>query len=283
MAVAEDGHVVDHVQVAASLGGQHVFAPAALDARRIVVVVLLHGGEGLRAPAPERLAVAARRGHGLEADQRSGIGDQAQPARGVLRAHEVGHRHVGPAQPLDPHMAVGCPQRRAGCHGLTGPHRVVDAQRAAHLDGARAPVRMTVSAVAASITPSHGAFRATGAAGHRSTPVPMVDRRNRAQRRRAAHPGLAEGGDDRGRPGGDRLGGQIRLTGRVEPRPGVHRVGLERQVEARDGPRVQAQQRRVGGDRVRRVRDTERVADQRGHHLRRHRRGPLEDPPFEVR
>jgi len=47
VAVAEDGHVVEHVEVAAGLSVDQVLAPAALHARRCLVVVLLDGGEGV--------------------------------------------------------------------------------------------------------------------------------------------------------------------------------------------------------------------------------------------
>ena len=107
MAVAEDGDVVDHVQIAAPVGGQHVLAPAAFDAGRVVVVVLLDGGERVRTAAPQLLAVVGRRRCRLQAEQRAGIGDQAQPARRVLRRDEVGHRRIGLAAPLHPHVPLG--------------------------------------------------------------------------------------------------------------------------------------------------------------------------------
>ena len=92
MAVAEDRDVVDHVEVAAGVVGQHVLAPAALDAGRVEVVVLLDGGERVRPAAPQRLAVVGRRARRRQAEQHAGVVDQAQPARGVFGPDEVGDR-----------------------------------------------------------------------------------------------------------------------------------------------------------------------------------------------
>ena len=219
-----------------------MFAPAALDARRIVVVVLLHGGE--RTPRASARAPRCRRStrHGLEADQRSGIGGQAQPARRGTPGARSGTVTSG-LQPLDPHVAVGGPQCRARCHGLTGPPRVVDAQRAAHLDGARG--------AGGDDGVRGGGFDHAlprGGQGHRCG-GPQVDAgadggkpRNRAQRRQAARRGWPKGGDDRSRPAA------IASAARFASHAGsttsrVHRIGLERRVEARDDPQVQAQQR----------------------------------------
>ncbi|MCY1249234.1 hypothetical protein D9M72_627500 [compost metagenome] len=49
--VAEDGHVVDHVEIAAALDIEEIFLPAALDLRRVLVVVLLRLGEVLLSSA----------------------------------------------------------------------------------------------------------------------------------------------------------------------------------------------------------------------------------------
>ena len=57
--VADGGHIVDHVDIGLAAGVDEVMAPAALDERRMRVVVLLHAGEG-RVTAP-RAAHPGRR------------------------------------------------------------------------------------------------------------------------------------------------------------------------------------------------------------------------------
>ena len=60
VAVADHGDVVHHVEIDAAVGADQVFPPAAFDAGRVLVVVLLNFGERARSPPAQSGAVLGK-------------------------------------------------------------------------------------------------------------------------------------------------------------------------------------------------------------------------------
>ena len=92
VAVAEHGHVVDHVQVRPPVGVEQAVAPAPHDLRWVAVVQLLCGGHRLPAQVEQPVALGRRPGR-VDADQRRGI--RAQPEPGIAQRRRRPPRQLG--------------------------------------------------------------------------------------------------------------------------------------------------------------------------------------------
>ena len=291
MAVPEHGHVVDHVEIAAAVGVEHVLAPAPFDPGRVGVVVLLHAGERAFPPPPQGGTViggtvigggvvgGAVIGGGVQQDR--GVADEAQPAVGVLRPDEPRHlRAAAGAAEVNPDRAVDHAEAVTGgdLRRPAPPDISVGAHRAAHLEDAVRPGQRQPSRVGVERSRPRRAQRHRRARPHLHT---GGHRRggHSAQGPRPGQPRLTEHRHHPGGSGGQGLGRQLLLALRVQPRAGVHRVGLHRQIQSRQPA---AQQRRAAGDRCRGGRRAQSGADLLRHHPDRDLGGALEDPPLVI-
>ena len=283
VSVTQDRDVVDHVEVAAAVGTDQMLAPAAFDAGRAEVVVLLNRGHRAQAPSLQCGAVLAGRHRDGQAEQRGGVADPAQPAGRVVGADEIRNPmcRLGVPAALDPHPSAHHRHFGAGRHVRTvGSGHL---ERAAHLDGARGAGESQRGRVAV--------------AGRRYRGRPRCCHRHRARRperdaggdggrllgtqwRRTGEAPLAEHRDRRRRTGLDRVPGQSILAVGVQPGAGVHRFGFRGQVESHDAAGVQVGQQCGAGNRVRRAEQAEAVPDHRGHDRRGHPGGLFEDAPL---
>ena len=98
IAVPDDGDIVDHVEVGPARGVDQVVTPAAFDAWRVRVVVLLDASHDGVAPGEELVAGVGGHVAGRHADERRGVRGQRPPGRGNRRLHHCSCSHTGGRQ-----------------------------------------------------------------------------------------------------------------------------------------------------------------------------------------
>ena len=268
MPVAQRRDVVDHVEVHAPVGADQVLAPAALDARRGVVVVLLHLGEAAVASGDQGGGVGGRgasSGPGrCRMPRRTGSMPDAASARQGLAG-----RAAAPGRP-----SARAIRRRTRAARGAGPAARRPA-RGGSARGTRLPRRRARRA-AASCVPWAGA-RSTSPSS--SQPEAAVERHDESPRMRGEHRagararqplGFGEPHVDPGRNGGrrrrrvdaarrqprrqpgqhgglgppvDRGPGEVVVEPVVEPGAVVDGVGPDGDVEQVDGRRRRARGR----------------------------------------
>jgi hypothetical protein len=94
MAVADDGDIVDHVEIGAARGVDQVVAPTAFDAWRVLVVMLLDTSNHGVAPSEELVGGVGAHIEGRVADERGRIRRQRTPGRGHGRLDDCPCGHA---------------------------------------------------------------------------------------------------------------------------------------------------------------------------------------------
>ncbi len=274
VAVAQHGDVVEHVQVRAALHVDQVVAPAALDVRRLRVVVLLRAGEAGVAAGQQGLRVRQRLGIAVEAQQRRRRRAQGQPGRGMRRGGEERRLDAAVQAQLHAEEATAATQRLAFLHDLAiGGGAFQALQPQAPMRAAQAATAVAMALPGAGFWCLHQAaighmqFDAEGAGGGLFGAVDMG-------LRQAILPVQAAGR-------GWLRAQQVLVEARLLPVARLVMRAEHAEVYARDGLFIQLREQGRAGAQVRRGRLQPRcLQDGHFHQRERYGSGGVEDLPF---